>query len=90
MNEDEQKLFDPMFMKRGGYYIEEHRLIIARKLNRPLRSDEIVHHLNGIKDDNRVENLLLLDNESHRNYIPALKEKIKELENTVEELRKNK
>ncbi|MHA1949968.1 MAG: hypothetical protein ACW99G_01560 [Candidatus Thorarchaeota archaeon] len=46
--------------------------------------------LNGIKDDNRIENLLLLDNNSHSNYIPALKNRIKELEKTILELRNNK
>jgi hypothetical protein len=37
----------------------EHIMIMATHLNRPLTKDEEVHHRNGVKDDNQIDNLEL-------------------------------
>lgn len=46
-------------LSNGASGMAEHRLVMARHLGRPLRGDENVHHINGDRLDNRLENLEL-------------------------------
>lgn len=57
----------PHSVSRG--YVREHRLIIEKVIGRYLHTVEVVHHINKIKTDNRLENLMVFDNHSsHKTY----------------------
>ncbi len=80
--------FYPLAHKNG--YALEHRVIMAIHLNRCLLPWEIVHHKNGIKDDNRIENLELLPHARFHLVDMETKRYIKQLETEVKELKSPK
>jgi len=53
----------PYKNKQG--YVSEHRLVMEEKIGRYLEKDEVVHHINGIKNDNTIENLVIMSHQQH-------------------------
>jgi hypothetical protein len=54
-----------VMVRVDGRYEFEHRLIMEQHLGRKLTTDEVVHHKNMVVTDNRIENLVVMDNNTH-------------------------
>lgn len=88
----------PRSNKKG--YVAEHILVSEQKIGRYLELGEVVHHINGTRDDNRPENVINLPERIHaaissaqgRN-VPRLKDvlqqRIRELEQEIIKLKIN-
>jgi predicted ArsR family transcriptional regulator len=100
------ELYMPSHPKaRPNGYVYEHIYIAEQMIGRPLKSfgmrdarTEVVHHINGIKTDNRPENLLVLGvNEHHKLHNAVtqeavdgvLLERIRQLEEEIKEAMHN-
>lgn len=54
--------------KNKGHYVFEHIIVMENHIGRYLVKGEVVHHLNAIKNDNRIENLELTNRADHSRH----------------------
>lgn len=92
---DKNPLWKGGQVKRNGYNVNyispgnyklEHILVWEKFNNKVLPKDWLIHHTNGIRDDNRIENLVAMPRKEHETwtYVKILQEHIRELEEKLE------
>lgn len=59
----------------NGKQVRLHRHLMEKKLGRKLGFNEVVHHINGDKHDNRIENLEVLSRSEHMKHHPEILER---------------
>ncbi len=75
------------YARKSGY-VQEHRIIVEQNIGRILEPQEMVHHLNGNPQDNRIENLQVASKKEHsRSHFDDCK-KMAELIEEIDRLKK--
>lgn len=81
-------VWTPSHPRASGGYVLEHRLVWEQYHKRQLPKGYVVHHLNGIKNDNRPENLAAMKGGEHTNQTEPYKKRVRQLEIEKQQLRR--
>jgi hypothetical protein len=74
----------------NGEYVFEHRYIMEQHLGRRLTDSEVVHHKNHVRNDNRIDNLMILGSNEHSELHWSDEEARKKQSDGMKLIRKNK
>jgi len=55
-------------IRTNGKYMYEHRYVMEQHLGRKLLKDEAVHHINGVRADNKIKNLIVMKKKAHDSF----------------------
>ena len=72
----------------GSAYKAEHHIVWEKENNKVLPKDWVIHHLNGIKDDNKIENLSARPRKEHspKSIVEPYQQRILKLEEQIKKL----
>ena len=54
--------------RNANNYVTEHRLVVEKHIGRYLDCNEVVHHINGIRNDNNIDNLIIMTQGDHTRH----------------------
>ena len=75
------QVYKPKYPRANkAHYVLEHIFVWEQYHKKSLPQGWVIHHLNGIRNDNRPCNLVALPNNKHRYLIATFKKKIRETE----------
>lgn len=81
------KIHKPEHPKSSYNYVYEHHLVWEKENEKLLPDGWVIHHINGIKDDNRIENLIAMEKSDHSCVLKSIKKRIVYLENENKRLK---
>lgn len=79
-----------VFLHIDGKNVREHRYVMEKHLGRKLNEDEHIHHINGIRNDNRLKNLQIVSNQEHALITWTNPETIKKQSERLKKIRAEK
>ena len=78
----------PFFcMVRRASRVLEHRLVMAEHIGRSLKVGEVVHHIDGNRLNNNINNLMLLPSPAHHSSYTQLQQQVRKLEEELGQVR---
>jgi len=80
-------VYAPEHPRARHNYVFEHIIIWEKEHQKPLPKGWVIHHLNGVKDDNRIENLIALPSKKHYLILAEKAKRIRQLEDENKKLR---
>ena len=79
-------LYCPKHPRACNNYVLEHIVVWEKAHGKPLPVGYVIHHVNGVRDDNRIENLVAVRRGQHEHdtVVKLLQKRIRELEHNIE------
>lgn len=85
-----KKAYSLNLKRDEGGYVMEHILVYEKATGIEVPRNCCIHHLNGIKNDNRIENLCMMTNSAHTIYHHTGQKRSEETRKRISESKRKK